>query len=38
MGAAFFCRIANLDTSHTLQNSTAYIYSWIKALSGALIT
>jgi hypothetical protein len=27
MGAAFFCQIAALDTSQTLQNSTAYIFS-----------
>jgi antirestriction protein ArdC len=32
MGAAFFCQIAALDTSHTLQNSTAYIGSWLKVL------
>ncbi|MBN1236670.1 MAG: DUF1738 domain-containing protein [Methanotrichaceae archaeon] len=32
MGAAFFCQIAALDTSQTLQNSTAYIGSWLKAL------
>jgi antirestriction protein ArdC len=32
MGAAFFCQIAALDTSQTLQNSTAYIQSWIQHL------
>ena len=32
MGAAFLCQIAALDTSQTLQNSTAYIGSWLKAL------
>jgi len=32
MGAAFLCQIAALDTSRTLQNSTAYIGSWLKAL------
>jgi antirestriction protein ArdC len=32
MGAAFFCQIAALDTSQTLQNSTAYIGSWIQHL------
>jgi antirestriction protein ArdC len=32
MGAAFFCQIAALDTSETLQNSTAYIQSWIQHL------
>ena len=30
MGAAFFCQIAALDTSQTLQKSTAYIQSWMK--------
>jgi len=32
MGAAFLCQIAALDTSQTLQNSTAYIQSWIPHL------
>jgi len=32
MGAAFFCQIAALDTSKTLQNSTAYIQSWVRHL------
>ena len=32
MGAAFLCQIAALDTSQTLQNTTAYIQSWLKAL------
>jgi len=32
MGTAFFCQIAALDTSQTLQNSTAYIQSWIQHL------
>jgi len=32
MGAAFFCQIAALDTSETLQNSAAYIQSWIQHL------
>jgi antirestriction protein ArdC len=32
MGAAFFCQIAALDTSQTLQNSASYIGSWLKAL------
>ena len=32
MGAAFLCQMAALDTSQTLQNSTAYIQSWLKPL------
>lgn len=32
MGSAFFCQLAGLDTSETLQNSTAYIQSWVKHL------
>ena len=36
MGAAFFSRNANPDTSQIMQNSTDYVHSWIKALSGAL--
>jgi antirestriction protein ArdC len=32
MGAAFFCQMAALDTSETLQNSAAYIQSWIQHL------
>ena len=32
MGAAFLCQMAALDTSETLQNSTAYIGSWLKPL------
>jgi len=32
MGAALPCQIAALDTSETLQNSTAYIGSWLNAL------
>jgi antirestriction protein ArdC len=32
MGAAYLCQVAALDTSQTLQNSTAYIQSWLKAL------
>ena len=32
MGAAFLCQIAALDTSQTLQNSMAYIGSWLKPL------
>ncbi len=32
MGAAFLCQMAALDTSETLQNSTAYIQSWLKPL------
>jgi len=32
MGAAFLCQMAALDTSQTLQNSTAYIGSWLKPL------
>jgi len=32
MERAFLCQIAVLNTSRTLQNSTAYIGSWLKAL------
>jgi len=32
MGAALLCQMAALDTSETLQNSTAYIGSWLKPL------
>jgi antirestriction protein ArdC len=32
IGSAFFCQMAALDTSQTLQNSTAYIQSWIQHL------
>jgi antirestriction protein ArdC len=32
MGSAFFCQMAALDTSQTLQNSAAYIQSWIQHL------
>jgi antirestriction protein ArdC len=32
MGAAFLCQIARLDTSDTIQNSAAYIASWLKHL------
>jgi antirestriction protein ArdC len=32
MGAAFLCQIAQLDTSDTIQNSAAYIASWLKHL------
>jgi hypothetical protein len=32
MGAAFFCQVAALDTSQTLQNSTAYIQSCVRCL------
>lgn len=32
MGAAFMCQLANLDTSQTIKNSTAYIQSWLKPL------
>ncbi len=32
MERAFLCQIAVLNTSRTLQNSTAYIGSWPKAL------
>ena len=32
MGAAFLCQIAQLDTSDTIQNSAAYIASWLKRL------
>jgi antirestriction protein ArdC len=35
MCAAFLCQIAALDTSETLQNSTAYIGSWLKALQNS---
>jgi len=32
MGAAFMCQLADLDTSATIKNSTAYIQSWLKPL------
>ncbi len=32
MGAAYLCQIAQLDTSQTIQNSAAYIASWLSYL------
>jgi antirestriction protein ArdC len=32
IGAAFLCKICALDTADTLQNSAAYIGSWLKVL------
>lgn len=32
MGSAFLCQLAGLDTSETLQNSAAYIQSWLRVL------
>ena len=37
MERAFLCQIAVLNTSRTLQNSTAYIGSWPKALKDNLL-
>ena len=31
MGAAFFCQLCALDSPETMENSTAYIQSWLKS-------
>ena len=32
MGAAYLCQVAQLDTTETIQNSAAYIASWLSHL------
>jgi len=34
MGAAFFCQICALDSPETMENTTAYIQSWLGVLKG----
>lgn len=32
MGAAYLCRLCSLDSPETMENSAAYIQSWLKVL------
>ena len=34
MGAAFFCQICALDSPETMENTAAYIQSWLAVLKG----